>query len=90
MDTEELQALAREIRPLILSLGKDVDRVIPHGSADSTTLGHISTVMAAGLMAQGIQLSPTVQLAMASLTVYGYVLGYRKAQNIPVFFVGEP
>ena len=88
MDMREMMELRDKVEPLITALVGGVDLFLPIGCEDRKTLQEIVQVLTVGSTLQtGVALSKEVcELAWATAAL-GYLLGYRKGRDVPVFWV---
>ena len=87
MDLKKLSALADEVKPVLADLGHDWEALIPDGSDDHVLLAKIGQTLIGGLVIEGTPVTEKTMAIVMALGLCGYVMGYRKAQAAPIFFV---
>ena len=85
---DELTDLVFKIKPIIAKLNEDWEAVIPKTAPDNKK---IRELVAALLWAQAkdIEISEALTHIVLAIGIYSYLIGYQRAQNIPVFFVSD-
>ena len=87
MDLKELCTLMEDTKPLLGDLADDFSQIIPDDCADRHKLTDIVKSLIGALAVQGIPLPEKAQVCLMGGALFGYIMGYRKAQAAPVFFV---